>query len=93
MIWSPLLAVSRQAEEAVGRTTADVEGGAGWVTGEPVAGALVGSPPARADPRAKPRRLGRPRLPPVARIPGVPASRGTAGALRPGVLIHPDPSA
>jgi hypothetical protein len=53
--WSALLAVSKQAEEAVGRTTTDVEGaGAGWVADERAGGALGGSPPARADPRAKP---------------------------------------
>jgi hypothetical protein len=76
MIWSPLLAVSRQAEEAVGRTTTDVEGGAGWVTGELVAGALVGSPPARADPRAKPSSS------PTARAPARARSSHTLGGRR-----------
>src|SRR6266508_1897919 len=53
--WSALVAVSRQAEEAVGRTTIDVTGAeGGWLAGERVAVTLVGSPPARADPRAKP---------------------------------------
>ena len=50
MISSPRIAVSRQAGEAVGRTTIVVKGaGGGWVADALVAGALAGSPPTRAD--------------------------------------------
>jgi hypothetical protein len=55
MSWSALVAVSRQAEEAVGRTTIEVTGAeGGWGAGARVAVTLVGSPPARANPKAKP---------------------------------------
>jgi hypothetical protein len=48
---SALVAASRQAEEAVGRTTTDVTGaGAGWVAGGRVVVAPAGSPLARLDP-------------------------------------------
>jgi hypothetical protein len=58
MSWSPLLAVSTQAEEATGRTATPAGvGRAGWVAGAPVAGALVGWPSQRIDPTANPSTI------------------------------------